>query len=145
MYTFVSQDLVTMRGPSSAVITQGNSAWLDLAEFQDVVAWLEVLELTTAQYVNISYQTAPTADDSLFVPISGPLMTMPFNIATVVTITPLLKELLGVPPLSSPLGAPLARWFRWQLIGGPTAGTWDVTFRLFVSANCLRKRSRKRP
>jgi hypothetical protein len=50
-------------------------------------------------------------------------------------VTPLLKDFLTVP---------LAHWFRWQLAATGTSGTWDITFRLFLAANCLSGRNGRR-
>jgi hypothetical protein len=134
MHTFVAQDYVTIRGPGNGTITQGQNGWLELPEYPDAVAWLDVREVTTGSgTITMGYQTAPTANDSSFTAITGPLTgnTVPFTVATGVTVTPLLKDLLTVP---------LAHWFRWQLSASGTSGTWDVTFRLFLAANCLSRR-----
>jgi hypothetical protein len=133
MHSIVSQDWVTIRGQSAsepATITQGTNGWLELAAYQDVVAWLDVRELTlSGGTVQMAYQTAPSADESLFAMMSGPLATVPFSPSVGVTVTTLLKQQLT---------APLARWFRWQLTTSGTFSTaWDITFRLFLSANVL--------
>jgi hypothetical protein len=136
MHTFLSQDLVTIRGPTgNTTITQGHNAWLELPEYPDIVAWLDVHELTpgAAGTVQMGYQTAPTADDTSFLALSSTLITVPLTVTVGVTATPLLKDLLTVP---------LAKWFRWQLTAS-SMGTWDITFRLFVAANCLSHRQRR--
>jgi hypothetical protein len=113
--------------------SQGHNAWLELPKYPDAVAWLDVHELTLpgTGTLSMSYQTSPTADDSLFVALSGPLATIPFAPSLGVTVTPLLKDLLTVP---------LAHWFRWQLTVSSPSAMWDITFRLFISANCLSPR-----
>lgn len=129
MHSFISQDLVTIRGSSSTTtITQSEHAWLELPEYPNAVAWLDVREITTGGgTVQIAYQTAPTADESLFVPLYGPsTLTLPFTPSLGITVSPLLKDLLY---------APLARWFRWQLTASGTTSSWDITFRLFVAAH----------
>lgn len=134
MHTFVAQDFVTIRGPADGTLTQGHNAWLDLSKYPDAVAWLDVRALTTGGgTISMGYQTAPTADESSFTAISGPIAanTVPFAVGVGVTVTPLLKDLLTVP---------LARWFRWQLTALGTSSTWDITFRLFLAANCLSPR-----
>jgi hypothetical protein len=140
MHCFLAQDWVTVRGAQSGVtsITQGEHGWLDLSDYEDTVAWLDVKEFSApGGTLSMAYQTAPLKDSSLFVAISGPLVTVPFAVASGVTVTPLLKDSLGT--LTPPgVVSPLARWFRWQLtVSGTLTGAWDVTFRLFVAANCL--------
>jgi len=131
MYTFISQERFTIRGPATGgfttTTTQGKNAWLELPDYQDAVAWLTVSEMTVTGSLQIGYQTAPTADDGLFAMMSGPVNAVPFTPSLGVTVTPLVKELVN---------APLGRWFRWQLLVSSTS-VWDITFRLYVSANCL--------
>jgi hypothetical protein len=137
MRTFIAQDFVTMRGSTNGTITQGRNGWLELPEYPDAVAWLDVREVTTGGgTITMGYQTAPSEDDSAFTAITGPVTanTVPFTATVGVTVTPLLKDLLTVP---------LAHWFRWQLAASGTSGTWDITFRLFIAANCLSPRHRR--
>src|SRR5262245_40609036 len=104
------------------VFTQSELLWLDLLGFQDVVAWLEVKELTTGSGApTISYQTAPSKDDLSF-----------SNITTAVTLS---VGLTTTKMLKDSTTLPLARWFRWQLGSGSATGTWGVTFRLWIAAN----------
>lgn len=45
MDCFCLQDWVTIQGASGVLsITQGENGWIDLAGYQDVVAWLDVRE-----------------------------------------------------------------------------------------------------
>jgi hypothetical protein len=135
MHTHCAQEFVTIRGSSATTITQGHNAWLDLSHYTDLVAWLEVRGLTVPNgSVTISYQTAPTADETSFVAMTSPVATIPFSLSLGVTVTTMQKLLMTVP---------LTRWFRWQLVSTSTS-TWDVTFRLFLSANCLSSRHRRR-
>jgi hypothetical protein len=132
MYTFVSQDLVTIAGPGTAglVTTQSEHAWLELPGFPNAVAWLQVFDLNVnSGVVAISYQTAPTADEGLFQPMYGPQTSVPFTPTIGVTVTPLVKDLMTVP---------LGRWFRWQLTtAGTFSGAWNITFRLYLAAHSL--------
>ena len=129
MFTLISQDLVTIRGPGATTISQSHHAWLELPVSPNAVAWLDVREVNNGSgTVSMGYQTAPRADESLFVAISGPITTVPFAAAVGVTVTPLIKDLLNVP---------MARWFRWQ-ITATSSSAWDITFRLFVAAQCLK-------
>jgi hypothetical protein len=142
MYCFLAQDWLTVRGQQTGItsVTQGEPGWLDLGVYQDVVAWLEVKEFNApGGTLKIAYQTSPTKDEFMFVPITGPLTanTMPFALALGVTVTPLLKDTLT---------NPLARWFRWQLsVTGTLTGPWDATYRLFVAANYLGARDNPLP
>ncbi len=140
MKSFLSQDFLTLRGSAAGTITQGEQGWLDLPGVSNAVAWLDVKEITLGGgTVQVSFQTSPEQDDSLFVPMTGPTTTVPFSPSLGVTVTPLLKELLGFGNgLGYATGAPLSRWFRWQIIASGTfSSTWDITFRLFLAAHCL--------
>lgn len=130
MQAICAQDWVTVRGSASvATLTQGENAWLDLSAYQDVVAWLDVREFTptSTNIPAVVYQTSPTQDESLFVPMSA------VTVVTGVTTTVLLKEAM---PANTP---PLARWFRWQIaVSGGVA--WDLTFRLWIAVNRIGRR-----
>lgn len=117
MHSFVLQDWLTIRGGATQV-TQPEHEWMDLEAYQDVTLWLQVSEVTGSP--TCTYQTAPTADDSLFQAM-----------ATAVTLTaataPVVTQVLMLNATT-----PLARFVRWQLNG---TGTWDVTFRIMAAAN----------
>ncbi len=120
MHCYLMQDFITVRGQSTSLsATQSESSWLDLSMFQDVVAWLDVKEVTGT--VTMAYQTGPTKDDILFQSV-----TAAFNVAAGLAVTVMLKDTTTTP---------LSRWLRWQLActGGTTP--WDVTFRVLVAAN----------
>jgi hypothetical protein len=131
MYCYVMQPWITIRGQSSTIpsITQSENCWLDLTAFQDIVAWLDCKEVaagTGGTNVQMAYQTSPTKDDSLFVPV-----TAAFNVATGVTTTVMLKDVVT---------NPLCRWLRWQLtVTGTPTTPWDTTFRVFIAANVVGK------
>lgn len=124
MYSFMLSNWTTVRVQSTiTTVKQGESTWLDLDGFQDVVAYLDVREFSPGggTGLTLTYQTAPTKDDGLFAALTTGVAIS----ATGVTITKMLKSTT----------APLARWFRYQLsVTGPT-GPWDMTFRIWVSAN----------
>ena len=126
MKGFLLQDWVTIRGASGAVsaIAQSQPFWLDLSDYRDVIAWLEVSELTIdGGGVNLllNYQTAPFEDEQLFNSMSGPL-----TITTGVTVTQMLAD-------RSP---PLARYFRWKIEpSAATVAVWDITFRILIAVN----------
>lgn len=122
MECFCLQDWVTIQGASGVLsINQGENGWFDLAGYQDIVAWLDVREYSNGN-TNVTYQTAPTKDESLFVNASSVLL-----VSTGVTVTPLIKAAM-------PSGAaPLARWFRWNVHVG--SGAWNVSFRVWLAAN----------
>lgn len=126
MRSFLAQDWVTIRGNSNIdTFTQGENEWIDLAGYQDVVAWLDVKEFTpiSSNTPAIAFQTSPTKDDALFF-----MMAAVQPATTGVTMTSMLKEAMAS---NAP---PLARWFRWQItVGGAVA--WDITFRLWIAVN----------
>lgn len=126
MHAFTLQDWRTVRGaPSVTSVTQTEDCWLDLAGYQDVVAWLDVKNFTSSgATVQLAYQSAVTKDEILFQGLVSPIA-----LAAGVSITSMLKELTATP---------LARWFRWQIsVSGSPSATWDATFRVLLVANAI--------
>jgi hypothetical protein len=125
MYTHLLQDWTTLLGTTALrAFTQPENGIVDLSEVQDVVGWLEVKEVSPATGVlQMSYQTAPTKDEALFVAmVPAVRVTGPG-----VTTTVMFKNASVVP---------LTRWVRWQL-GVTSATTWDITFRIYLSCNIV--------
>lgn len=123
----VLQGWITLRGQASAGVTsviQSELAWADLAIYRDVVAWLEVREVSAdaGVTVQVMYQTAPAKDEALFSTMATVAM------ATGITMT----QMLAVTATT-----PLARYMRWKV--GPatptTTNPWDATFRIILAAN----------
>lgn len=127
MVSFVLQELSTFSGAAgtTVIITQPESGWLDLSAFQDIVAWLDLKELTLggATSVTCAYQTSPTKDDSYFVNMVTPV--------TLVATTPLTVTKM----LMASTNNPLARFIRWQLTALGPVSAWDVSMRICVAAN----------
>lgn len=123
MHSFVLQDWTTIRGAASTNVIQSESAYLDLSSYQDVILWVDCREFTGSTPA-ISFQTAPTKDETLFLAgtISGP------NNFTTAGVQ-LYKVILS----SVGAGVPLSRWLRWYITGA--AAAWDATFRVLVAAN----------
>jgi hypothetical protein len=125
MHAFLLQDWVTIRGqsPSMSPVTQSEAGWLDLDAYDDVVAWIDVKEqsATGGGTLSILLQTAAEAEDDEF-------LTMLTQAASSlgVTVTPVLKATASVP---------LLRCVRWQLSVSGLGSPWDVTFRVWVTAN----------
>ena len=119
MHAFILQDWTTIRG-SVTQVTQGEDGWLDLTAYQDLVFWVDCREVTGTT-PSITFQTAPTKDESLF--------------TAIVTATTLSASANPTIVKATLAGAtvPIARYLRWQL-NGPS-GTWDATFRVLVAAN----------
>ncbi len=93
MISFVLQDWITVRGDVSvSEIAQGEHEVLGVAPFQDVVFWLEIRAVTNgganAPAVNITYETSPSKDEQLYVP-----MVAAFDMTSVFT---------GSPPAANP-------------------------------------------
>lgn len=118
MHTFIMQDWITIRGAANTV-TQSESEWLDLAQYQDVVLWIDAREFVGTVTLNI--QTAPTKDESFF------------SVGTVFTTTLALGPTAPQKVLLSVATVPLARYLRWQLTSA--TNPFDATFRIMISAN----------
>lgn len=113
-------DWTTIRG-SNNTVTQGEDQWLDLAPFQECVFWIDVRELSPTGNISLNIQTSPCKDEVYF-------KNMFPTITAVAQPSPVAnKALLDSAPV------PLARWVRWQL--SSTAAPWDITMRIWVSAN----------
>jgi hypothetical protein len=130
------QEFITIRSVSSSTtVTQSESGWLDLYAFEDIVAFLDVKQFTLGGGTNVtmSYEHAPTKDDSFFVPA-----VTAFNLANGLTVTKMLMSGGSVTPIS--------RFLRWKLTvtGAPTT-TWDATFLVWIAANMVSRTSRVAP
>jgi hypothetical protein len=138
METFILQDFVTIRGDKTiSSITQSVECWLDLASYQDVVAYLDVREFSVGggNNVTMGYQTSPTRDDALFTTMTGVAGPVPVNLALGVTVTPIIN---------GGTFASLARYLRWQLgVTGVPNAAWDATFRVFIAANLMPRHKRR--
>jgi hypothetical protein len=119
MHAFILQEWITIRGGVTTV-TQGEDGWLDLTAYQDLVFWVDCREVTGTT-PQISFQTSPTKDESLFTNVIAAA-----NLAA--SASPVVSKAL----LASAT-VPIARYLRWQIVG--PAGTWDATFRVLIAAN----------
>jgi hypothetical protein len=128
MIVYPLQDYINIRSDSGvSSVTQNESGWLDLAGFQDIVAFLEVKEFSGATTISILYQTSPSKDESLWAN-----MTVSIALAAGLTTTKLLKDSATVP---------LARFVRWQLSATGISGSWDAYFRVWLACNRAGKRN----
>jgi len=121
MHTFVLTDWITVRG-SANTVTQSESEWLDLTQYEDVMFWIDVREVTGT--VTLNLQTSPTKDENFF-----QAANIYQNAALAAgTLTPANTKVL-----MSAASIPLARYVRWQLTSA--SAPFDATFRIMVSAN----------
>lgn len=123
MRSLLMQDVITIRGSGTTPVVQSEVDWLDLTAYGDAVFWIEILELTLpgSGFVSLSFETAPAKQESLFVAMETMALTA---VSSKVQVRKVLMNAAG--------GVPLARFLRWKLAGS-VAGTWDVTFRVYVS------------
>lgn len=120
MHTFILQDYITVRGSSSATVTQNESGWLDLTPYQDLVFWIDTRNAST-NAVTLRLQTSPTKDEGMFTDIIAS-----FSLSSTALVTQKAA-------LLSAATCPVARYVRWVLIG--PAAAWDATLRIYVAAN----------
>lgn len=125
MDAVLAQDWLTLTNSSasSMTITQSENAWLDLAAYRDVVAWLQIKRQSVTT-IRISYQTAIAKEESLF----ATMATIATASGSEIIVTPVIQE-LQTGGVSS---APLARWLRWSVFL-PSGAEFD--FRLWIAAN----------
>jgi len=129
------QQRITVRNGSTGspppALVQPESGWLDLSGFQDVVAYLRVEQFLIggATSATMTYQTAPSKDDSLFVAVTGAI-----TLATGLTTTVMLASSTSVP---------LSRFLRWSFaLTGTNTSTWDATFMIWIAANMVGRGAR---
>ena len=128
MHTFILQDWITIQGSGSgagADVVQSKQDWLDLSAYQDVTFWLDVRDVGTvggsAATVTLTFETSPTADDSLFQPM----------VAGTVLAAAVTPTIVKAPMYSA--SVPIGRFLRWRL--DSSTANWVVTFRVLVAAN----------
>lgn len=128
MDSFLLQDWFTAKVNSAQTsIAQAESDWLDLSLYEDVFVWLDVtMVLSGGGAVSMSYETAPTRDSRLFVPLDPTFAVLPLVTTTTSKVTPLT---------SMTMTTPLARWFRWRLTVSGATTAWGATFRMHVVAS----------
>jgi hypothetical protein len=128
------QDWVTLRGINTAVIpitsiTQGSENWLDIGDYEDLVFIIDVREFTnpSSPDVMLVYETSPTVQESSF-----RAMVNAFTPSLGRRVDRVFATYAGVPP---------ARYVRWKLTSTAlSATTYDITFRVLVSAYAWVKR-----
>ena len=134
MQALLLQDWITIRGDASAgvtSITQATDDWVDLAEFQDVVMWLEVKEVTHggASTVNMTYETGVSKDADMFRQCSDVTPVMGAgNVYVTVTVAATSTNLLS-------------RWLRWTITASGATSAWDATFRIWLAVNYVGRSS----
>ena len=120
------QDWLTTRLAYNVTsLTQGESEWLDLSQYQDLTLWLEVSFAALATGVtslSFAYETSPTKDEALFVPAATS------SLLTAALSSPQIRTVI----LASNPTYPLARWLRWKLsaAGSGSSGASVITFRI---------------
>lgn len=96
MYGYMLQDWSTARlAAGQADLVQSESDWMSFQGYQDIVFWLEATSVTLdgATNIQVSYETSPTKDNSLFVPMTSAV------VLTARTTTPTITK---GPPLPEP-------------------------------------------
>lgn len=134
MHCFLFSDWRTIRIGNVAAITQiiqDEPEWLDVSAYQDLVAWLDVRELTTpGTTLFCDFQTAPVKDEAYFASLVNNGGGV--NLTSVASATPTVVRMTR-----NSAYTPLSRWLRWRLNtnGVAPSATGDVTFRIWLAAN----------
>jgi hypothetical protein len=115
MDSLLVQEYVTIRGTQSTPVIQPRYGWLDLGDYEDVILYLDVREVTPTP--SITFETAPAAIDSAFAQLVAPIA-----LSVGVTTVSLFASRGGISP---------ARFIRWHATG--STGTWDATFRIWAA------------
>jgi hypothetical protein len=125
MDSFVLQDWVTIKGAANVTITQGESEWLDLSAYEDVVFWLQATEVTGSP--TLLYQTSPNKDESFFAAQTAGMTGTGLALSSLVSSGATVTQAYAWNATF-----PLARYVRWQIPA--TSSAFDVTMRILVSA-----------
>jgi hypothetical protein len=129
MESFVLEDWNTIRGASGVTVTQGESGWLDLAPYEDIVFWMLVSEVTGSPTLALVFQTSPTKDETFFA--AQTLGMTGTSVALTVTGSAIIT-----PAFAWSATFPLARYVRWQIPA--IAAPWDVTMHVMVAVSSPR-------
>lgn len=136
MHSFVLQDFVTIRGSSTTqTISQSESGYRDLSAYEDLIAWIDVREVTLLGNANVTFniQTSPLKDEFLFVTMES----SPLAATVALTVPSVRKIVLAAITNNATAPFPLGRFLRWQLVASGATGTWDATFRIVCCANAV--------
>jgi hypothetical protein len=138
VHCFLFQDWLTLRGAGASAagsITQSEPAWLDLSPYQDVVAWLQVPEVTAptgTASLYIDFQTGPAKDESYFMSLLNALGNATSGLALAASSSPTVLRFMHDGAYT-----PLSKWLRWKVSTNNVAPTqtWDVTFRIWLAVS----------
>ena len=136
MHCFPFQDWLTLRGTATgaiASITQTESSWLDVSPYQNVVAWLDVREVTSPSggSLYIDFQTGPAKDENYFLSLVNQQGQSTSGVAMTSASSPTVQRFL-----QDGAYTPLSRWLRWKVSTNVSTTTaWDVTFRIWLAVS----------
>lgn len=116
------QDWIDLEGNGNIEVVQSGAKWPNLDGYQDVTFFLEVPMITSTAELRIHYQTAPSAEPTLFTDM---VADFPMTVGTVPTVTKVLQS-------QGPL-VPVSGLIRWR-ISAVAAGFWKVMFRIHYVA-----------
>jgi hypothetical protein len=133
MFGYVLQDWTTIRGQTTAAqIIQNESDWMGFSSFQDMVFWIDTREVTfSGATITLALQTSPSKDEALF----QTMFSTTFAVAGYTPGLVLVGANLPRVILASAPAIPLGTWVRWNLSQTGATASWDVTFRVLLSAN----------
>jgi hypothetical protein len=125
------QKRITIQGLASAgggvnQITQDEEDWIDTRGITELGAVIECSSITlpSGGTISLSIETAPTCDESLFVPIGPPIVFD--GSAVTASTTPILFKTVRTPSYMAPAG--LVRWKA--TVSSGSSGVWSLTFRV---------------
>ena len=125
MDCFELQPWLTIRGMSNiATVVQSEHEWADMSEFRDVVLWTEVALVPPGSgTAYVTFETAPSKDETLFQQAVAPFQVQPTN-GTAVYVSVVHRDLASVP---------IAQWLRWNISQQGFSPTWSVVFRIWAA------------
>ena len=118
MWSQLLQDWTQVGGDAANSLVQSEDGWIDTEDVQDGAFLVEVSYATGTQ-VYLTFETAPAADASLFVPMQK---------SDALNIVPLAGSSAIQACLANGVaGPPISRFVRWKLTG---TSAWAACFKI---------------
>ena len=134
MQSYLLQDFTTIRGSTITPVIQSEASYLAFSGYQDMLFWIDLREISPpgAGNVTLAIETAPSKDEVFWTPMTTQVFAV--GAAVGLVLGPSLPSVI----LARGPTQPLMTWVRWKLTAS-VAATWDITFRIILSANKVSK------
>jgi hypothetical protein len=143
MRSLILANWTSVSGNASATnpvysIPQDAEEWVDVGDDVDATFFIDVRAVTSpggTGFVTLNLETAPSKDESLFVPCAPPLTLGSANQSLASGSNPIVVQTAQYLSGTTLISTRLSKWLRWRMSVPSTAtGTWSVEFRIRASA-----------